>query len=363
MKKIVRNILFEVDLCGQGIVNMDSGDQKWIHKNEQTYLRQENSSHENASYAKKNFYRDLNGKLGWKLKISSDCLKKSMFEGDILTQSPKITHNDYVLYSNLFSVSSLIRGWMNANKKETLKRKGALTICDAQQTNDSISYLEWFSKSGEKTSNDAETEKSDNTIFKKETVGDITYKTQGNIDVMQLQFISCDQVLDRYSFNPDKFELVKMFLSKRLPNFDSELGFYQIKNSCLEIPEKGFLLSNENVVFLIKETLKRILFLNIKRNSSFANTSSLRIKLVENPLVHTHSSKDNWIELNSVQDIENLSFDVESFYDLVDLEKAENLRKEIEASLSAVNEKAKIDAKEKKLKLAENKNKKSQIVE
>ena len=37
MKKIV-NVLFEADIVGQGIVNMDSGDQKWIHRNEQTYF-------------------------------------------------------------------------------------------------------------------------------------------------------------------------------------------------------------------------------------------------------------------------------------------------------------------------------------
>jgi hypothetical protein len=347
MKKVV-NVLFEADLYGQGIVNMDSGDQKWIHLRENTHLRQENSRHGNTSYAKKNFYRDSNGNLDWKLKISSDCLKKSMFERDILTQSPKVTHNDDVLYSFLFSVPSLVKGWMSATKKETLKRKGALTICDAQQTSDSVSYLEWFSKSGEKTSNDAETEMSDNTIFKKETVGDITYKTMGNIDIMRLQFISCDQSLDRYNFNPDKFDLVKRYLSRRLPNFNSELGFYKIKNSSLELPEKGFELSNENVVFLVKETLKRILSLNVERNNSFAKTSALRVKLVENPLFDTHTSKDNWIEINTVQDIENLNFDVASFFLPVDEDEANDLRESIEMSLNNSVNKAKEVAREKR---------------
>jgi len=35
-------------------------------------LPSENSSHENASYAKKNFYRDSDGKLNWKLRQSED---------------------------------------------------------------------------------------------------------------------------------------------------------------------------------------------------------------------------------------------------------------------------------------------------
>jgi hypothetical protein len=152
-------------------------------------------------------------------------------------------------------------------------------------------------------------------------------------------------------------------LTKRLPNFDSELGFYQIKNSCLEIPEKGVLLSNENVVFLIKETLKRMFLLNIKRSSSFASTSSLRIKLVENPLVHTHTSDDEWIKLNSIQEIDNLDFDVESFFVPVDLESAKQLREDIENSLRMRNEKAKSDVREKKIKSEANKNKKNQIIE
>lgn len=361
MKKI-KNVLFELELKGQGIVNMDSGDQKWIHRNEQTHLRQENTSNENCSYAKKNFYRDPNGKLKWKLKISSDCLRKSMFENDVLTQSPKVTHNDTVLYSFLFSIALIIKGWMFANKKETLKRKGALTICEAQQTNDSVSHMDWYSRSGEKTQNSAETEKSDNTIFKKETIGDVEYKTQGSIDVSNLQFISCDQSLDRYSFNPDKFELAKMFLNMRLPNFNSELGYYQIKNSSLLLPEKGILFSNENVVFLIKETLKRLFSLNVKRSSSFASTSKLRIKLVENPLIDTHSSKDNWIEINSIDDINNLNFDVQEFYEAVDIEKANELRESIEASIKSETEKAVISAREKKEKASERKSKKTQTL-
>ena len=123
-------------------------------------------------------------------------------------------------------------------------------------------------------------------------------------------------------------------------------------------------LSNENVVFLIKETLKRILFLNVKRSSAFAKTSKLRIKLVENPLFDTHTSKDNWIEIDSVDDINKLEFDVENFYQEIDLVEATERRDSIENSLKQSNDKAITDAKEKKIKLAEKKSKKqSQTVE
>ena len=40
----------------------------------------------------------------------------------------------------------------------------------------------------------------------------------------------------------------------------------------------------------------------------FAKTSKLRIKLVENPLIDTHTSKDNWIEIDSINDINKLDY-------------------------------------------------------
>jgi hypothetical protein len=357
MKKIV-NILFEADLEGQSIVNYDSLDQKQIHIDHNTSLKPENFSNNNLNYAKKNFYIDENGKISWKIKISSDCLKKSMFQKDIIAQSPKVMMNDYVLYSDCFSIPNLLTGWLKLNKNEPLKKSSALTICDAEQTNNAVSYMEWYAKSGEKVTIDKDIDESDNSIFKKENVGQITYTTKGNFDVMKLQFVSADQAFDRYAFNPDKFEMVKLILKRRLPSFDSEMGYYQIKNSSIEIPEYGFLFSNENVVFLIKEGLKRLFVLNVGRRDSYTKTSKLRIKLVENPLVHTHTSQDDWIEINSISDIDNLQFDVENFYEFVDQDEAKKLREEIERKIEESNDKKKEETKEKKRKAQENKKQK-----
>jgi hypothetical protein len=134
MKKIV-NIIFEADLEGQGIVNYDSVEQKQIHIDQKTSLKPENFSNNNLNYAKKNFYIDENGKFSWKIKISSDCLKHAMFRNDIIAQSPKTMINDYVAYSYYFSIPSLLRGYLNLDKTEPLKKSSALTICDAEQIN------------------------------------------------------------------------------------------------------------------------------------------------------------------------------------------------------------------------------------
>ena len=82
MKKI-KTIQFKLNLTGDGIVNFDSNEQKWIHINNTTGLS--GNRNDNVSYAKKNFYKtnklDKDSKeiLDYKIKISSDCLKKAIF--------------------------------------------------------------------------------------------------------------------------------------------------------------------------------------------------------------------------------------------------------------------------------------------
>jgi hypothetical protein len=357
MKKFqnVKNILFKMDLEGNGIVNRDSSDQKYVHIFNNTQLRPPFKSGDNLSYAKKNFYETAEGKMSWKLKISSDCLSHAIFGSDAVPYSSKVTLSPVLLYSYYFSAPLLVKGWMNATKSEQLKRKGALSLNDAEQTNNAVSSWEFFSRSGEKIEKDQETGKSNPDIHQKETVGEITYGTSGVIDLMQLQFVACDQGTDRYSFNPDKFDLVKTYLKKRLPSFDSELGHYMIKNTYNEIAEHGFLISEENVIFLVKETLKRMLTLNIRRRNSHAKTSGLRIKLVQDPLIHTEKSEDNWLEIKTIEDIDNLDFGVQYFYDLVDPSEVEAKREMIEEGLTISKSKAKADAEKERKKAAEKK--------
>ncbi len=355
MKK-VKNLLLKVELEGNGVVNYDSNDQKWVLK--KTHLA---AYHDNVSFAKKVFTKNTNSEdkndVDYKLKISHDCIGHDMFKYDQISLVPNIVHHDALLYSNIASPASIIRGYMFANKKETLKRTGAFTLCDAVQTCNAKSVLEVCSRAGEKTSNDGDTDKGDNTFFYKETVGDIKYETIGDIDLMKLQFISCDSMFDRYSFNPDLYHLYKEFLKKRMPSFNSELGYYQLKNSIIQIPEYGVLLSNEDVVFLTKETLKRLINVNIKRKGSYARIKSLKVKLVNDPLVDTFENENDWISLKTTSDIDNLNFDVEYFYEATSLNIGESFRKEFEEKVEEAKRK------EKEAKKASKKSKKDELTE
>ena len=283
-----------------------------------------------------------------------------MYKKDIFAQSPNITHHDSILYSYIASPTSLVRGYMFANKEETVKRKSALSMSDAEQTCMAMSQLETFSKSGEKTLNSEDSDKSDNTFFKQETVGEIKYESIGNIDLMALQFASSSQVFDRYSFNPEKFELFKEFLQTKMPNFNSELGYYQIKNSTINIPEYGFMLSNENVLFLVKETLSRFIKLEIKRRGGYASISGLQIKLVTNPTINTFNEKDGWINIKSQKDIDDLNFETEEFYELCDLKKTEEIMEKVKEKVKLLKQKDKDDKIKKDEKKSEQKKKKNE---
>lgn len=345
MKK-VKNILIKLNLEGKGIVNFDDSDQKYMYNGTKHYKTM-GGRFDNTNYAKKNFYNgDDELDLKWKVKISSNSLRHAIFEQDVKVQSPNIVHHPHLLNSFIASPASILRGYMFTTKGgETIKRKSPLTITDAEQTSSAISYIETFSRSGQK---ETDSETTDNSFYRKETIGDIEYESIGNIDLMQLQFISCDQVLDRYSFNPDFYEVYKQFLKSKLPNFNSDLGYYQMNGSVLEIPEYGFKLNDEDVNVLVKGLFERLLNLNIKRNGAYAKTNTLSYKLVYDPLEDTISNEEGWVTVNTKSDVDNLTFNVNEFYTLEDTEKSKEKREIIENELIRIKNVAK-EEKAKKL--------------
>lgn len=326
-------MIFNFDLDGHGIVNYDSGKQKFLWNRESGLGNKSHftTGNDNNMYAKKTYFRKNDGSLGYRIKISSDALRNAIFRGDAVSTNPSISHHKTMLNSFIGSEIGLIRGYMFANRTETLKRKSPLTITSAIQTNDAESYMEFCSRSGEKLVGDDGGVK-DTTIFRKETIGDITYSGRGFINIPELQFLSCDTIFDRPSFNPDDYGLLEHFLSSNIPNFNGKLGFYRLKTSAVDESEYGMLLSNENTVYLVKETLKRLLDLHIVRSGSYANLSSLRVKLNPN---------DDWVELQSEDDIANLTFDVNCLYEMVDRNEALKRRDIIASEILKNNAKGK----------------------
>ena len=310
----VKNILLRLNLKGYGIVNYDGGDQKWVFN--ATEINRMKTMHNNVTYAKKNMYKDADGNTEYKIKISSDCLKHSIFEKEIPFQSPNVSHEKNILYSFIGSPAYILRGGFFEFGKgsSAFKRKSPFGLNDAEQVCNAMSLLETFARSGKKRTDNTIDDKADSTFFKKETVGDIEYLAEGILDMEQLQFVSTDIIFDRNAFNADEFDLFSKFLRTRMSDFKSELGFYGMKNSVNQIPEYGFKFSNENILFLVKHLFQSIMELNIRRKGASAITDSFEYKLVYSPIEDTKYDESGWVSVKSMDDINAINFEAEDFY-------------------------------------------------
>ena len=363
--KNVTNLKFKIELEGKGIVNYDSLEQKSVFYNEKSKNTEHLvSRYNNISYSKKNFYRNEDGELDYKIMISSNALRNNIFRNDMISQIPSLTYNKNLLYSFIASPVGLIRGYLFMSKDNTTyKRSSPLTISYAEQITNNKSYLEFCSRGGEKDE-DKDKDKADTSIFNKETIGDIKYNCEGSINICDLQFISTDSVYDRCAFNIDEYDYFEKFIKLNIPNYEAEKGFFKLKTSVVNIGEQGVKLSNDTTMFLIKEILKRLLNIYITRATSYAKVSSLKIKLINNDNIFDSNGDFGWIEIESIEDINKLNFDIFDFYEIAN-DNAINDRKlmEIEAKnkKEAIKNKKKEDAekakkeREKKKKEADNK--------
>jgi len=339
----IKNILFKMKIKGNGIVNYDGPEQKWmIH---QTSLSHMKTLKNNTNYAKKTFYGTPED-TRYKIVISSDCLRHEIFNSDVPFYTPNVIYEDTLLTAFIASPTALLRGYLLNTKESSYKRKSPFIIIAAEQTNDSISYIETFSSSGAKN-DDKDKETADNTYYKKEVIGNIEYETCGFIDLMNLQFISCDQVFDRYSFNPDLFNVYRKFIQNRMPSFDSELGYYQIDGSIVEIPEYGFKLSNNDINILVRYLFERMMKMSIRRKDAYAQTCDLQYKLVYDVIEDTLDSEDGWVTIKSESDINSIVIDAEDFYIPADADHAIKQREILVSEYERLKEKARVERIEK----------------
>jgi hypothetical protein len=358
----VKNILFKMKIKGNGIVNYDSSEQKYMYKNTELWKSTKSfTDNNNVSYAKKSFYETPEG-IETKIKISSNCLRHEIFADDVKFQSPNIAYDEFLTTVYIASPGQLLRGYTIFTKNEICyKRKSPLSITSAEQTNGAMSHFEIQTSSAAKN-NDKDKETADSTLFFKEVVGDIEYEATGCIDLSALQFVSCDQIFDRHCFNPDMFNEYKKLLKSKLPSFDSELGYFQMMRKELtserfiatdvNIPEYGYKLSDTDITKLVKSLFKRIATMSIQRSNAHAQTVELQYKMVYDPIEDTIYSEDGWSSIKSESDIDAIVLDIPDFYTPQDKEEAikqrEGLKNEYNNSKNKKSELKKLKSEQSK---------------
>ena len=353
----MKALLIKGHICGKGCVNFDDSDQQRFTLKK--FGISENVPNKNVKLAKKAYFlkvdeegnpvlKDGEKVYDYKVKISSECLRKAIFANEAEYTNPMIKFSDTVSANYMLSPTALGRGYMFANTDgETLKRKSPLTVSDAIQSNGARSSLEIGTTSGERN---------DTSFFYTETVGDIEYDFTAVIDIKTLIFVVADPLFDRMAIKPDWIDtgLAEKMLEMHFPGISHPYkGYFTASSKTLtqEISEYGIILNKEVVEYVVKYILKNILGISIKRNTAYANVTSISIKEVNDIINDKFDSADGWKTITSSEDVDKLSFDIECPYvpaSADEIEKMKKIKEEYEAEKNGRKEEKEKDKEERK---------------
>ena len=326
-----KDIIFKVELNGRGIVNFDSANSQKSFLMEHCDIDRASYRNNNIKVAKKVFTKrakpiiktNANGEIvrtidvDYQPKIASTCLRNAIFANDVTIQNSKSYLSNTVASHYVTSIHSLLRGYGPLLGDVVLTRKGALTITDAIEISGTQVFLECHSNSGpkEKTSDEGST-----SLYYSEQVGNTHYEAIGSISLKELQFMSADPFFGRLMLKPEWFEgdspLITHAFEAHYGKVPFNIGYFTSSTAVLSkrLAEFGIRLSDDFVKFLVREQLKRLLNINIKRAEGIAYTTKLKVKLVENGMGANFNSDNDWIEINA-DNVDSFDFDMFNFYD------------------------------------------------
>lgn len=344
---MIRSVLFKGTIRGNGVVNYDSKDQRWILRDrfpqERDYL-----SHDNVKIAKHTFYKtgEVDGKPVWerRLCISSDCLRQAVFGEDFPFQNTSIMHHQELLYRVIASIPALLRGYFFAEEgKPALKRKSPVMITAAEQTSSNATHFEIGTMSGAKRAKKDQDEASDTSMHYEEKVGEVTYAFEGALDLKDLQFVSLSETYDRMAVNPDHEDEYRRLLGKHLGSAVGPKRFYLMKGALIGTPEEGILLTQEQVAKVVSEFFKRLLRMRIQRSKSYAHMGAVEVKFVSDPVSDTFDDKGGWRTLKSEADLRLKPEDIEVLFEPMADEAAQSIFDAISKESDAKSERKKIE--------------------
>jgi len=353
---MIKSIEIKVEIEGQGIVNFDSVNQKWLWGRQEDV---EKIIDNNVTFGKGRYYSvtDSNGKVKTDQYgkviltkvpvISADCIRHSMYEDNMPVHLPNIMHDKTLLLKAVATPAFLERGYMFAMAGETSWRRTSAFKCSyAKAVEHSVSSLETFANSQAKTASE---ETAGTSFFKREVRGEMKYELSGAIDLSELGFISLSDIHDRMNFNPDFAAIFADHLSKKMGSEVSSPAYYNKEHNVYEIPELGIKLTEEQVKFLSLDILKRLARFNLAKTvTGWAKTKSVKIKLVTDVF-----DDSEWVTIFSDNKFNSKVLDdvqLYSAYSVTDLGNEKKLCDEYRNNFGYVKAKTadKVDKKKKK---------------
>ena len=327
----VREVAFEVTLEGKGIVQTDQSLQRYQYVKSEGSAQLERLDTDNVIFAKANYYNNPNYNPGDEprskkylrtIKISGAGLRHAIHEDVMPFHTPQFFQNPAIRKEILSSMDYILRGYMYAPCKgssdgETIRRASAYVISDAEEVGGAASSMEVCSTSGER---------SNTSLFYKETIGDSKYVATGSIDMAQLQFISASPNADRMALNDDDIRLVSTEMIRKYGENSIREGYYHLLGATKPLAERGLLLSDEMVNNMVTYLFERIAAMYLNKQSSYAKVTKIRAKVIVDPTVDFVGDPDGWVEVyDAAKKVRNFNLDVKPhrFYAETSLEEIE----------------------------------------
>ena len=274
------------------------------------------TGYDNAKYAKEHVYME-NGELKAKKIISSNLLRKEILGSDTMVSAQLVLDSKALRLKVISDRKMLMRGWLyagsDANSNNTIRRKSPITIIAAEQIGNTSTKMELCTSRDMTTDTEGSTKKSSTSLFTKETIGDIQYKTTMLVDMKSLQLMSFDDRFDRMACKEDELlEFIKNLESK---GYTCEKDAYYTNSNDMSIAEQCVKFDEKFLRDSLIDLYKNTISMNITRSDAFAKTAKIGVRfLYENDDVILNS-KNDFAEINSLDEFKKLIETIELGYD------------------------------------------------
>lgn len=273
----VKTIIVTTKLTGRGNPNKEGKEGKFLWNaaaksaknaagdNDAVAVQFVDTSNDNCTFGKANYYKDAAGNIIRKPKLSGDRVRHDIFKS---TNNAAIKEDINTLVAFIASAEGILRGYLNPNKNgTTTKRKSPIIVTDAELTNGAISQIENHSSSGTRT---------DTSFFTKESLGATEYEFTTHVDLSELGVLSCCDTFDR----PCVPEELQQLFEKKLS--DNGISFKKValrKQSDVQ-PEICYKLDDKSVNFLVNLLLYKISQIYSGNATEYVQFDSMKVILV-----------------------------------------------------------------------------------
>lgn len=299
--KRLQSLSAKLYLKGHGLVNYN-GSTPTLEQNNRFYhiLKHDGVINDNCSFAKEHVY-NVNGNLIIKKIIDSNLLRKVSIGDELEPIAKIISENSSLKLKFLSKLNMIARGWMYSLEKEKkineekevpkktktdsktstlveeekkekgiiIKRKSGVMITDAEQICGAITSMILKTKDGKKDKN---------SIFYKESCGEIHYMSEIKFDVKQLQLISIDDNYERMAIFEKEVNEYILNLNKQ--GYKATKGNYSTTHENL-VGEQAIILEDKAVYDMIRIVIEKILNIDIQRAGAYARTKKFVLILDE----------------------------------------------------------------------------------